>query len=403
MPSTTRSRQHGTAIGAAVGFAILTMATHGLNFGFTVAATRLLPAEAFGTLTAVLGLVLVGMAPGMAVQGLSAADVLDGSTTIDRRLAGQAAVTMVLAVTLGLAVTGSALGIESPATVIAVGLAAGLLPLTGANEGRLQGTGRFLALGTVLVAGAATKFVLGIAGMAWSGTVWAATVGVLAGYAVQALASHRASGGLDSASVRSVDAVRTVTTGTVMMGLVLLVLHVDTVLARALLPDPDSAGLYATGSTAARIVFWAPQFAVHLLYPRLVVDPRRRTVAWALVGLAAAGVVAVLAAQLLGPWFVELVFPAVYAPIGEELWRFTWLGTAAVGLQVVALSDLATGRREALVVLAGVLATVVAATVLARPSTPRQLVTTAAGIMTVGVVVALARRLTHITPPITNR
>lgn len=370
------------------------MTTHGINFAFTIAGTRLLDEADFGTLTALLGMVLVGMAPGMAVQGLAAADTIDARVTIDRGLARRLAVVITGLVAIVLAVVGPSIGTTNVVVVAATAIAAGVLPLTGANEGILQGTGRFTALGVVLLTGAATKFVVGVGAMAASNAVWAAAIGVAMGYAAQRLMSHHLSGGLPSAgsadpAVRSV-----VASATIMMGLLLVVIHIDTTLARAILDDA-AAGQYGGGSTAARIVFWAPQFAVYLLFPQLVLDQRRRIVSLALAGLLAVGAIGALAARLLGPLFVDLAFPTSYAPIGPQLWRFAWLGTAGIGLQVLALSDLATGRREVLGLLAGVLVTMVMVILWIQPRDPAGVVTLAAGTMTVGVVAGWVRRLTH--------
>lgn len=397
LPTMSSGPDTRARIMAGVALAGLTMTTHLVNFGFTLAAARLLVEADFGTLTALLGMVLVGMAPGMAVQGLAAADVLTDQVTIDRGLARRLATIIAACVGVAVVVLGPAIGTTNPVVALAIGGAAGLLPLTGANEGRLQGNGRFTALGSVLLAGAATKFAVGVSGMAVTHALWAATVGVAAGYAVQRAVSHRLTGGLEPAGTADARVRSVVASGTIMMGLLLIVIHVDTVLATTILSDTE-AGLYGGGATAARIVFWAPQFAVYLLYPHMVVDPRRRVVSLALAGLLAVAALGVGVASLVGPWFVSLAFPPSYAPIGPELWRFAWLGTAGIGLQVLALSDLASGRREVLAILATVLAGMVGLALWLRPPTPAAAVTLAASTMTAGVLVGWVRRMVHPSP-----
>ncbi|HEV2894596.1 MAG TPA: hypothetical protein VG411_12640, partial [Actinomycetota bacterium] len=67
--------------------------------------------------------------------------------------------------------------------------------------------------------------------------------------------------------------VGTATTG--LLGLFLLA-NVDVLLARHYL-DRAAAGRYALGAVVAKIAFWAPQFVVTVIFPRLVgaADPRR--------------------------------------------------------------------------------------------------------------------------------
>ncbi len=390
-------RSAGSWWGGAIALALLTFATHAANFGFTIAGGRLLPPADFGTLTAVLGIVLVGMAPGMAVQALTAAGTLGRDVTIDGPLARRLALGIGGLVAVIMLALGPALGTGDPVSVLAIGAAAALLPLTGANEGVLQGRSRFAALGTVLLVGAAVKFATGLVGMATTHAVWAATVAICLGYAAQTTLSQRLSGGLASPPGGRRRLSRTVLSAVAMMGLLLVLIHLDAVLARLLLDDLD-AGLYAVGASGMRIVFWAPQFVVLLLFPRLVRDPRRRVVAIVGGGLMLAGAVGALAAAVVGPWAVRVVFGVEYAPIGGDLWRFAWLGTAAVGMQVLALSDLATGRRDALWLLAGAVTTITVVLMGLRPTTPVAIVTTVAGIVTAFVTVGFLRRLTHVTP-----
>ncbi len=382
----------------AVALAGLTFATHAANFGFTIAGSRLLAPGDFGTLTALLGIVLIGMAPGMAIQALTAAGTLGRAVTIDAPLARRLALSIAGVVVVLMTVLGPALGTRNPAAVLAIGAAAGLLPLTAANEGLLQGASRFAALGSVLLAGAAVKFLTGVGAMLTTRAVWGAAVAIALGYCVQLVTSQWLSGGLDGIGQEPRRRLsRAVVSAVAMMGMLLVLIHVDAVLARILLDDLD-AGLYAVGASGMRIVFWAPQFVVLLLFPRLVRDPRRRVVGGAILGLTGAGVVGSAIAAVAGPMLVSLVFGAQYEPIGVDLWRFAWLGTAAVGMQVLALSDLASGRREALWLLLAAVGSIVVVLLGVRPTTPTAIVTTVAGIVSGFVVVGFLRRLSHATP-----
>ena len=378
---------------SATALAALSLLTHAANFGFTIAGGRLLDPADFGTLTALLGIVLVGMAPGMAVQALTAAGTLGAPTAIDGRLARRLALVIAAVVATLLLAIGDGIGVDGTVTVLAITAAAGLLPLTAANEGLLQGGGRYAALGVVMVVGAGVKLGVGLLGMALLPVTWVAACAVALGYLGQLAASHRSSGGLTDVAAAP-RGHGPLVSAVAMMGLLLVVIHLDAVLATLLLDDLE-AGRYAVGVVGARVVFWAPQFVLLLLYPRLVVDGRRRVVVAAVGALAAAGTIAAGVAVVLGPTLVQVVFGATFEPVGAWLWRFAWVGTAALGLQVLTLSDLATGRREAMGVLGVLLVALVGTLLGLRPTDPVQVVTVVATLMTVAVAVGLVRRLAH--------
>ena len=113
----------------------------------------------------------------------------------------------------------------------------------------------------------------------------------------------------------------------------------------------------------------------------------------AIGGLAVAGALGATVASVVGTPVVELVFGPEFAPVGDWLWRFAWVGTAALGLQVLTLSDLATGRRATAGVLAGVLAAVAGTLLTVRPDDPTRIVTLVAIVMTAGVLVGLGLHL----------
>ncbi len=368
---------------AGVGFAGLTLVTHAANFGFVVIAGRLLDPGPFSDLVALLGIVLLGLAPGMAVQALTAAGVLGAPSLVDRALGrrlGNLIGVVVVAVTTAAWVV---LSIGGWLVLVAIPVAAALLPRTAVNEGLLQGHGRFPVLGWVMVAGATAKLVLGWLGMATIGTVDVAAVAVLAGYVTQYAAStagshrHPAARGADAdgAVRRAVGA---------MIGL-LVVVHLDAVLAPAQLPALE-AGRYATGVTAARITFWLPQFAVLLWFPRVVVDRTGRLVLAALLGVVGLGAIGSLGAVLLGPWLAETAFGPELGAIGPHLWRFVWIGAGALGLQVLTLADIAAGRRGASVLVGAAGVAVAAALLLTGPADAAA----AAGVVAVPLAVAVA-------------
>ena len=334
------------------------------NYAFNVVMAFLLGPEAYGALAALLALVLVGSVPGLALQA-----VVARRTTLARSgravgawpgagwLVGRAGLGLVLLTVLigpGLVLF---LHLDSAVPVLWLALALAPTPLLFAVQGLLQGRERFGALAAVMVAGAAVKLAAGLALVALGFGVSGAMAGVAAGGLLAALAGLRltAPGRPGAARPGSVDnpahpssgwwrEVGTATTG--LLGLFLLA-NVDVLLARHYL-DRAAAGRYALGAVVAKIAFWAPQFVVTVVFPRLVgaADPRR------LVGgsaLLIAGFGGLLAGVLALADRVGLVVPVLgggYAGLGPLLPLFAALGTALALVQLLLFEGIATRDRR---------------------------------------------------------
>lgn len=375
------------AVAVAAGFALLTLLTHAANFGFVALAGRLLSPGDFGDLVALLGIVMVGLAPGMAVQALTAAGVLGGPALVDRGL-GRRLGTLITAV-VAVATVGAwaLLDLDAVLVLLAVPAAAGILPRTGVNEGLLQGHRRFLPLGGVMLTGALVKLVLGAAAMAVVGDLGTAALAVALGYAAQLACSRRATTGHEAAR-DTTHGLTDVVYAVVVMGALLVLVHLDAVLAPALLGDLE-AGRYGVGVTATRITFWLPQFAVLLWFPRMVRQEGPTALVAGLGGVVALGLVGVGAAVALGPLLATAVFGTELGAVGDGLWRFVWLGTTGLVLQVLTLADLATGRRHALQLLVPALVGVGIALPVTQPTTAIAAVTTVAVVLSVVAAVGV--------------
>jgi hypothetical protein len=134
------------------------------------------------------------------------------------------------------------------------------------------------------------------------------------------------------------------TTG--LLGLFLLA-NVDVLLARHYL-DRAAAGRYALGAVVAKIAFWAPQFVVTVVFPRLVgaADPRRLLGGSALL---IAGFGGLLAAGLAVADRVGLVVPVLgggYEGLGPLLPVFAALGTGLALVQLLLFEGIATRDRR---------------------------------------------------------
>jgi O-antigen/teichoic acid export membrane protein len=365
------------------------------SYAFNLVMAFLLGPEAYGALAALLALVLVGSVPGLALQAVVARrTTLAGGAYWPGAgwLVGRAGVGLVvLTVILGPGLV-LFLHLDSAVPVLWLALALAPTPLLFAVQGLLQGRERFSALAAVLVAGAAVKLAAGLALVAAGLGVSGAMAGVAAGGALAALAGIRLAAPVPPATPGAVDnptppAPRSATlphrgprfrrvrlrhawiragtpagagatrvaagwwreVGTATAGLLALFLlaNVDVLLARHYL-DRAAAGRYALGAVVAKIAFWAPQFVVTVIFPRLVgaADPRRLVAGSAVViagfGLLLGGGLAV--ADRLG--LAVPVLGGGYAGLGPLLPLFAALGTALALVQLLLFEGIAARDRR---------------------------------------------------------
>jgi O-antigen/teichoic acid export membrane protein len=322
------------------------------NYAFNLVMAFLLGPEAYGALAALLALVLVGSVPGLALQA-----VVARRTTLARGAAWPGAAWLVGRAGLGLVLLTVLAGpglvlflhLDSAVPVGWLALALAPTPLLFAVQGLLQGRERFGALAAVMLAGAVVKLAAGVALVAAGLGVSGAMAGVAAGGLLAALAGLRLARPTTPAGAGRPAAgwwreVGVATAG--LLGLFLLA-NVDVLLARHYL-DRAAAGRYALGAVVAKIAFWAPQFVVTVIFPRLVgaADPRRLLAGSAVViagfgGLLAA---ATAAADRLG--LAVPVLGAGYAGLGPLLPLFAALGTALALVQLLLFEGIATRDRR---------------------------------------------------------
>jgi O-antigen/teichoic acid export membrane protein len=343
-----RSRSLGRdALVLAVGMAVANAG----NYGFNLVMAFLLGPEAYGALAALLALVLVGSVPGLALQAVVARrTALAGGSVWPgaRRLVGRAGLGLALLTVVAAPALVLFLHLDSAVPLLWLALALAPTPLLFAVQGLLQGRERFAALAAVMVAGATVKLAIGLALVAAGFGVNGAMAGVAAGGVLAALAGLRlAAPGVGGAVGPEPGWWREVggaTTG--LLGLFLLA-NLDVLLARHYL-DRAAAGRYALGAVVAKIAFWAPQFVVTIVFPRLVggADPRRLVGRSALViggfgGLLAAALAMAALAGLAVP-----VLGAGYAGLGPLLPLFAALGTGLALVQLLLFEGIATRDRR---------------------------------------------------------
>jgi O-antigen/teichoic acid export membrane protein len=340
-------------------------AANALNYAFNLVMSRLLGPADYGALGALLALVLVGTVPGVALQA-----VVARHTT----LAGEAVGRLWSRVLVAVVAVGAALGLLTVAASPAVAaflhlpslgpclwLAAALLPLPllSAVQGMLQGREWFGALAAVLLVSAAGRLAVGVGlvedGLGVSGALAATAMGSAVAVLV-AVPRLRAKGGWErprvalpprwpgkgSSAAAFGGEVAAAAAG--VLGLLLLA-NVDVLLARHFL-TAEASGLYAAGGVLTKIAFWAPQFVVTLVFPRLVTaTDRRRLLGRSAAVVAAVGTPLVVAAALAPGLAARLSFGEAYLDVGPTLPLFAALGTGLALVQLVLFTGMATADR----------------------------------------------------------
>jgi O-antigen/teichoic acid export membrane protein len=338
-------------------------AANALNYAFNLVMSRLLGPADYGALGALLALVLVGTVPGVALQA-----VVARHTT----LAGRAVGRLWSRVLVAVVAVGGALGLLALAASPAVAaflhlpslgpclwLAAALLPLPllSAVQGMLQGREWFGLLAAVLLVAAAGRLAVGLGlvegGLGVEGALAATAIGSAVAVLV-AVPRLRAQGGWEhvrrgwrwpgrgSPAAGVAGEVAAAAAG--VLGLLLLA-NVDVLLARHFLPA-EASGLYAAGAVLTKIAFWAPQFVVTLVFPRLVTAAdRRRLLGRSAAVVAAVGAPLVVAAALAPRLAARLSFGEAYLDVGPTLPLFAALGTGLALVQLVLFTGMATADR----------------------------------------------------------
>jgi len=319
-----RAREHGGAIWLIAATTIANV----LGYGYQVVMARLLRPEDYAILVALFGVLILESISSQVIQSATAKLAAQYKARADepalhrfvRRWSARIVVA-VAAIALAVAALAGPIssGLALPAfTVVLLGVSlffAGVLTFA---IGLLQGLGRFGWMGSVLIAQAGTRLVLGIGLVLLGGGVVGAFTGATAAVGVSLLvavvplvALLRAARG--AATV--VELGRSETRFFALAAIVLLayaaLTNIDAVLARSVLA-PQEAGAYAGAVTLGKIVLFAPIAVGYLLLERTSRahargEPTERPLYLALAFvLATSGVVAL--AYLVAPvFFVRLV------------------------------------------------------------------------------------------------
>jgi len=337
-------RTSGT--GAAAGLAGATLVNNAIQLVFTIAITRLLGADGYGALAAIIGAFLILLVGGQSLQAAAARETALGALgdhatmhatlrSWTLRLLGATVLLVVVGILLRdplAAATGTP---EHPWAAAAIPATGGLWMLVSLQRGVLQGLHAFGPVAVSLVLEAVGRLVTGVALVAAGAGVTGAFLGTPLTIAITIAALWVAIGrrlaGPDPQPLHghvprpAATAVRTISAlvsgGWVpILGLLLLAVlqNVDVIIARHEL-DADRAGAYAIAAVAAKSVVWVAIGVGLQLLPEATrrhaagVDPRP-VLARALAVL----VVVAAPALLIFAAVPELLLKLAFGPDGAE-------------------------------------------------------------------------------------
>jgi hypothetical protein len=333
---------------------LVSLALAGNNAGsyvLSLAAARILAPGAFGELSSLLAVLVIGVVPAMALQTVVALRVarspqhpgsLFALGLVTSGIVATAALTLSPLLVLLLH-----LGSLAPALLVTASL--GPLTLLGLFHGLLQGSHRFATLAGLIALEGVGKVGGSLAGLLVSGS----TTGALAGTAIGSLAVVTASWqicGRPRPRWSDRHGRDVLHTAQAMLALVLLV-NLDLVLARHTLA-PNEAGEYALGAIVTKIAYWLPQAVGVLVLPRFaVLSVRRRALPVALAVCASLDAVVVLVTLVVGSRLLPLIGGVRYAGSTMPLWPFALAGSMLALVQILLYARLADGDRRVTVLM----------------------------------------------------
>lgn len=341
MPVQQRTGWHALAVTAGV------MASNASSYLLVVVAARMLAPPAFGELSALLAVLLVGAVPAMGVQTAVALRVAAHPGEPRGPLTGLGiAVAVGMTVVFGAAMPLVARVLHVSDVGAVVWLAVSVAPLTvnGLWLGLSQGRRRFARYG-VLVAGEAAGRVGGaLIGLAVTRSSGGAMAGIALGAAVSTCVGWVVCGRPVPARFRAARLIEAAHAAQALLAVVVLI-NLDLVLARHVLPA--ASGEYAVGAVLAKIAYWLPHAVAVLVLPRLTGAGRTRAVMAGLAVCAALDGAVVLATVLFGPELVVLVGGQSYVDSTLSLWPFAVTGSFLAAAQILLFARIADGDRRA--------------------------------------------------------
>ncbi|MEV4319093.1 polysaccharide biosynthesis protein [Actinocrispum sp. NPDC049592] len=318
------------------------------SYVLSLVAARILAPSAFGELSSLLAVLVIGVVPAMGLQTIVALRVARKAESTGTLMALGLTTSAVVG-GLGLALTPVLvpvlhLGSLAPALLLAAAL--GPLTLLGLFHGLLQGGKRFATLAGLISLEGAGKVGGTLAGLLVTGSATGALAGTAIGSFLVVVTSWVICGRPRPA--RGARAGEVLHAAQAMLALVLLV-NLDLVLARHTLPAAV-AGEYALGAIVTKIAYWLPQAVGVLVLPRLA-HGSRRVLPIALAVCAGLDALVLLVCVVLGPRLLAIIGGAGYAGSTMAVWPFALTGSMLALVQILLFSRLADGDRRVTVLM----------------------------------------------------
>ncbi|MFC9252254.1 lipopolysaccharide biosynthesis protein [Amycolatopsis thailandensis] len=320
-------------------------------YALSIVAARLLAPGAFGELSSLLAVLVIGVVPAMGLQTVVALRVArkpqDSGTLLALGLTTSAIVAIIGLILAPVLVFVLHLGSVVPALLLAFTL--GPLTLLGLFHGLLQGSGRFALLAGLMSLEGAGKVGGSLIGLVIGGDATGALAGtaigsylvIFCGWLLCGRPRPRKAGWQAGDVLHAAQA---------MLALVLLV-NLDLVLARHTLPA-NEAGEYALGAIVTKIAYWLPQAVGVLVLPRFANgDDRRRILPAALAVCAALDALVLLVSLVFGPRLLSFIGGSGYASSTMPVWPFALAGSMLALVQILLFSRLAAGDRRVTVLM----------------------------------------------------
>ncbi|OXM67622.1 lipopolysaccharide biosynthesis protein [Amycolatopsis vastitatis] len=322
------------------------------SYVLSLVAARILAPGAFGELSSLLAVLVIGVVPAMGLQTVVALRVARSPSLSQGSLFALGLVTSGIVATAALTLSPLLvlllhLGSLTPALLVTAAL--GPLTLLGLFHGLLQGSHRFATLAGLIALEGAGKVGGSLVGLVVSHSTAGALAGTAIGSLVVVVAGWQICG---RPRPRWADrhGGEVLHTAQAMLALVLLV-NLDLVLARHTLPA-GSAGEYALGAIVTKIAYWLPQAVGVLVLPRFAASSgRRRVLPLALAVCAFLDAFVLLVSLVLGPSLLALIGGARYAGSTMPVWPFALAGSMLALVQILLYARLADGDRRVTVLM----------------------------------------------------
>jgi O-antigen/teichoic acid export membrane protein len=369
-----------------------------LGYAFNLVMSRVLGPSSYGELGALLGVALIAGVPALALQPVVARHAATSrsarSDAGGRRYAVRVAVALAVALTATAPVIAAFLHLKSFSPLLWLAAAMATQPLVAAYQGVLQGHERFGRLAALFVAGAALRLSCAVALVAAGYGVAGALAGTAAGSLLTAGLGELLIRPLRHDPAPPAGFSRDLWHATVTLLGLLVMANVDVLLARHHLTARD-AGMYAVGAVLAKGAFWAPQFVVVLVFPRLT-DPaqRDRVLKRSLLFVGGLGACAVAATAGLAHRGLDVVVGGAYTDLATWAWLFAAVGGTLAVAQLLLFSGLAASNRRVAVAVTVVVLGEIAVIEAAMHDSVGQIVVAALGgaVALVAAGVVLQRR-----------